>query len=275
MRFIFGVILTGCIAAGFLGTAAQALDLSRSDMAQMRNADIVILGENHDNAIHHEGQAALIKRIQPKAVVFEMLTPLMATQVNAYAKDDLRPLGSEIGWEAAGWPDFAIYLPVFEALGTARAVGAALPRNAVREAFEAGAAAVFEGDAARFGLQDALPEEETQARQRMQFDAHCAAMPLDLMGGMVEAQRLRDAHFAARTLLALDAYGGPVVVITGNGHARKDWGMPHALAVAAPDVTVFSVGFVEDLVGDTDARFDLAIPTEAAPRGDPCAAFAN
>jgi hypothetical protein len=36
-----------------------------------------------------------------------------------------------------------------------------------------------------------------------------------------------------------------VVIITGNGHARTDWGVPALLAVAAPDVTVFALGQFE------------------------------
>ena len=108
---------------------------------------------------------------------------------------------------------------------------------------------------------------------QMQFEAHCEAMPLAMMGGMVEAQRLRDAAFAAATLDALERHGAPVVVITGNGHARKDWGMPALIALADPGVTLWSVGFVETPRPLDDPRFDLTVATEPAPRDDPCAAF--
>lgn len=265
------MMMVGLVWAS-LGTAE---DLPEAKVAQMRLADVVILGEVHDNAEHHALQARLIRELAPKAVVFEMLSPRMALQVNAYTGKNFGPLGSEIGWDAAGWPDFAIYQPIFEALGDAKAVGAAAPREMVRGAFGQGAAAVFEGDASRFGLSAALPEEQQSAREQMQFTAHCDAMPLALMGGMVEAQRLRDAHFAARTLLALEAYGAPVVVITGNGHARRDWGMPFALSQAAPEVGVFSLGVLESPARANDPRYDAVIVTQAAPRGDPCAAFQN
>jgi uncharacterized iron-regulated protein len=256
-----------------LASGAHAQVMTSQQDREMRAADIVILGENHDNAAHHLGQAAYISELKPKAVVFEMLSPFMATQVNAYAGDDLANLGVVIGWEAAGWPDFAIYQPIFEAMDDAQAVGAAAPSGMVRAAFERGAAAVFEGDAARFGLTVALSEDEDAARRQLQFDAHCGAMPLEMMGGMVEAQRLRDAHFAARTLLALEAYGAPVVVITGNGHARRDWGMPDALAHAAGEVKVFGIGFLEAPAEAGSPLYDHTVVTAPAPRGDPCAAF--
>lgn len=259
--------------ASIWATVGLAQEVPPDVVAEMRAADVVILGEVHDNAAHHEVQAQFIRELGPQAVVFEMLSPKMALQVNGYTGDDLGQLGAEIGWEEAGWPDFAIYQPIFEALGSAQAVGAAAPHQMVRDAFARGAAAVFEGDAARFALMDELPEKEQAAREEMQFAAHCSAMPIDLMSGMVEAQRLRDAHFAARTLLALVAHGAPVVVITGNGHARLDWGMPQVMARAAPEVRVFSLGVLEKPARVEDPRYDAVIVTEEALRDDPCETF--
>jgi uncharacterized iron-regulated protein len=106
----------------------------------------------------------------------------------------------------------------------------------------------------------------------MQMSAHCDALPADMLPGMVAAQRLRDAHFSRVTLQALDETGGPVVVITGNGHARKDWGMPVYLAAAAPEVTVRTLGQFEDAPA-ADAPFDVTLFSSAAERPDPCLAF--
>lgn len=254
-------------------SAPALADLTAAERAQMQTAQIVILGEVHDNGAHHAGQAALLAQLAPKAVVFEMLSPTQADQVNASTADDIATLGDKIGWEAAGWPDFALYQPIFEALGEAVVVGAASPRAEVRRAFAEGAASVFGEGAARFGLTTPLDPEQDEARRAMQFAAHCDAMPLDMMGGMVEAQRLRDARFSAATLAALEAHGAPVVVITGNGHARRDWGMPAVIAEAAPDTTVYVIGFLEAPAPDDDPRFDATLVTDAAERGDPCAAF--
>lgn len=252
-----------------------AAALSPDDTARMRAAEVVILGEIHDNADHHAGQGARMEEIGPKAVVFEMLTPEMAARVNEWDGRDLEALGAEIGWEERGWPPIFIYAPVFEAIGEAAVIGAAAPREDVRRAFSEGAAAVFGPGAVRFGLNDDLPAAQQEARAEMQFAAHCKAMPMVMMGGMVEAQRLRDAQFADAALRALESYGAPVVVITGNGHARKDWGMPVMLAQAAPEVSVFTVGFVEAPNAPEDARFDVTVVTEPAPRGDPCTPFSQ
>ena len=250
-----------------------AADLTPQQLALLAGADIVILGEDHDNPHHHEGQGALLRRIAPAAVVFEMLTPEMARRVTDRGDMPLAALGEAIGWEAAGWPPITLYAPVFEALGDRPVIGAALPRGEVRRAFEEGAAAVFGTDAPSFGLDQPLPPAEQAAREEMQFEVHCQAMPREMMGGMVEAQRLRDAYFARATLAALDRHGAPVAVITGNGHARRDWGMPASLARAAPQVTVVSVGFAAAQPAAGEAVYDITLLAPPVERDDPCAAF--
>ncbi|MFT4784024.1 MAG: putative iron-regulated protein [Paracoccaceae bacterium] len=247
-------------------------------MDNLPRAQITLLGEIHDNAGHHLGQARALRAIAPRAVVFEMLTPEQAARVTPDLLNDQIALEQALDWNASGWPDFAIYYPVFAALDTAtgydgvKIYGAALARQDVRAAFSKGAAQVFGAQAARFGLTTALPAPEQAQREAAQFANHCEAMPLDLMGGMVAAQRLRDAALARAALMALADTGGPVVVILGNGHARSDWGVPAVLSVAAPQVSVLSVGQLEGAVAE-DEPFDLWLKTPVAPRGDPCAAF--
>lgn len=225
-------------------------------------AEIVILGEVHDNPDAHLGQAAALRDIRPTAFVFEMLTAEEAARADA----DRSQIAA--AWEASGWRDFLIYTPIFEALGEARIVGAAAPRAMVRSVYTEGAAARFGPDAARFGLEAALPEEQQKKRMQLQFEAHCEAMPLEMMAGMVAVQRYRDAVFARAALKALETYGPPVAVITGNGHARTDWGIPAMIAKAAPDVTTHAIGFVEN---DAGIPFDDIRIVPPAERDDPCA----
>tara|TARA_R110000787_G_scaffold30455_2_gene81743 strand:- start:1426 stop:2175 length:750 start_codon:yes stop_codon:yes gene_type:complete len=225
-------------------------------------ADIVLLGEVHDNPDAHLGQADALRELRPTAVVFEMLTAKEAARADA----DRNQIAA--AWDASGWRDFPIYAPIFDALGEARIVGAAAPRKAVRSVYSEGAAALFGADAARFGLDADLPEEQQKLRMQLQFEAHCEVMPLERMAGMVAVQRYRDAVFARAALEALEIYGPPVAVIAGNGHARKDWGVPAVIAKAAPEVTTHAIGFVED---DTGMPFDDIRIVPPAERDDPCA----
>ena len=169
-------------------------------------------------------------------------------------------------------PDFVMYHPIFVAAGDAAIRGAAAPAEDVRKAAREGAAMVFGEDAARFGLDVPLPEAEQALREAGQLMAHCNAMPAEALPGMVAAQRLRDAWLARAALGALDETGGPVVVVTGNGHARADWGVPRMLAEAAPGIEVLTVGQFED-AAEAAPPFDLWLVTDPAVRQDPCAAF--
>lgn len=241
--------------------------------ADIPPAPIVIVGEMHDNPHHHQFQADVIAAQRPAAVVFEMLSPEQAAVITPEMLGDAAALEAALGWEASGWPDFDIYYPIFAALGEARVYGAAAPRDTVRAAIGSGAAAVFDGDAARFGLDKPLPDAQQAAREADQQVAHCNALPEQMLGGMVEAQRLRDATFAAVTAQALSDTGGPVIVITGNGHTRRDRGIPAALAHAGI-TDVIAIGQFEE-PPEGDVPFDLWRVTDPVERDDPCAAFSK
>lgn len=258
----------------FLGlTAALADQIGIDDLASRATAPIVVLGEVHDNPIHHSHQAQGVKGVQPAALVFEMLTPGQADIANTPdLRSDQAALGNALAWETSGWPDFAMYYPIFAAAPNARVYGAAVPREEARGAFSEGAAAVFGDGADRFGLTTPLTPADQAEREAEQQEAHCNAMPPDLLPGLVSAQRLRDARLAQVAEQAFADTGGPVVVITGNGHARLDRGLPAALATARPDLTVYSLGQLED-APDTPPPFTDWIVTDPTPRDDPCAAF--
>ncbi|WP_299367518.1 ChaN family lipoprotein [uncultured Tateyamaria sp.] len=259
--------ITSPILAAVATLSTAAFSYAATDWSGF-DGDVLILGEFHDNPRHHAVQADALRVIRPRAVVFEMLTPDEAQALDAIARDHAAMVAASQGYH---WSNIADYADVLAASPVI--VGAALPRDAVRAAFGDGAAAVFGPDAGVYGLTKPLAAEEQEIRELGQFDAHCDAMPLDLMSGMVEAQRLRDAAFARTVVAALDRYGSPVVLITGNGHARLDWGVPAALARARPDLSVTSVGQGERQE-PPEGVFSWTLNGAPAPdRGDPCAAF--
>lgn len=241
------------------------------DTGALRGADIVILGEVHDNPHHHRSQAALIIELAPTAVAFEMLSPGQATIANNTAARG-RELRDDLEWDSSGWPEWDLYQPVFEAVGDVPIYGMALGETELSRGVSEGAAAIFGTDAEKFGLTAALPEAEQAAREAHQHVVHCNMLPESMLPGMVEAQRLRDAAFARTALQALRENGGPVVVVTGSGHARTDWGMPAALRAAAPAVRVASLGQLEE-EPEQSPPFDSWMVTEPAQRKDPCETF--
>ena len=262
-------------AAATFALPVAAGEVAADALTRLPKADVVILGEVHDNPVHHANQAAAVAALAPQALVFEMLTPAQAARAASAppaTRGDRAALERALGWAGSGWPDFALYYPIFAAAPRARIYGAAMPIAAVRRAVKMGAAPVFGAGAARYGLTTPLPAAQQAARQSAQQRDHCDALPPDLLPGMVAAQRLRDAALARAVVRAMADTGGPVAVITGSGHARRDWGVPAVLARAAPSLTVLSIGQLEAPAGP-DQPFDLWLVAPPAPRDDPCAAF--
>ena len=199
--------LAALLAAG----PALAEQIDAPALSHLPRADVVVLGERHDNPAHHANQARAVAALAPSALVFEMLTPEQAAKVTPALRADRAALEKALGWADTGWPDFAMYHPIFTA-SDAAIYGAALPRDEVRRAVGEGAAEVFGEQAAAYGLADALPGDQQQEREDLQREAHCNALPETLLAGMVEAQRLRDAAFARTVAQAVAETGGPVAV---------------------------------------------------------------
>lgn len=255
----------------FLASPVTVAMANGSSEPGRTGADVVILGEVHDNPMHHEEQAAIVAQLVPAAVVFEMLTAQQAGRVTSANRLSERDLKTALGWDQTGWPDFSLYYMIFKAAPQARIFGAGLTRDGARDALKGGIIDYFGADAPRYGLDRPLDEAEQGAREAFQHAAHCDALPKTMLPMMVDLQRLRDAFLARAVVAALDETGGPVVVITGNGHARKDWGLAVYLGRVRPNLEVFALGQSED--GQIEGVFDKVLDSRAFDRADPCLAF--
>ena len=253
-----------------LSGPVAAAEISPDALDRLPRADVVFLGEVHDNPAHHAHQARAVAAILPAALVFEMILPDQAAHLPA-DRGDAAAMARALDWEGRGWPDFAMYHPIFTAAPEARIYGADVPQADLARAMQDGAAAVLPDPS--LGLGEGLPPDAQQAMEDALWAAHCYAMPRAAMAPMVQAQRLRDASLARAARQALSDTGGPVVVITGTEHARTDRGAAAILSRAAPEATVLSVGQMES-APDAPPPFDLWLVTPGVEgRGNPCAAF--
>lgn len=253
-----------CAADGEI-TGAAMLD-------RLWAADVVIIGERHDNPAHHARQAEIARAMKPKGMAFEMV-PTDREDAANNARAAGGDLKAALDWDATGWPDWAMYAPIFDAAPDAHIAGAGAPRDQLRASVGQGAAAVMGDRAAMLGLTTVLPEDVMADMVDEQDRAHCGALPAVMLPGMVEAQRLRDGLLADAALRLMEDNNGPVVVIAGNGHTRSDRGAPWYIRHADPSLTVMSVGLLEAGNSPEGIPFDIVIWTEKHDRGDPCEAF--
>lgn len=259
------------LAAPVWAALSWAEPLPKPVLDLMRQADVVLLGEVHDNPHHHAVQTEAVRALAPRAVVWEMLTPETAARITAGWLDDPDHLQQAVDLAKANWPGFEMYVPIMRATAGVPVYGGMVPRQVAQAVMEQGIVVVFGSQAAEYGLMIPLAEPEQAAREAEQAEAHCDALPAEQLPMMVDFQRLRDAVLARAAATAFDEQGGPVVVITGNGHARTDRGVPEVLARVRPGLRVVALGQSED--GALRGTFDAVIDSPAADRPDPCAVF--
>ncbi|MEM8817994.1 MAG: ChaN family lipoprotein [Pseudomonadota bacterium] len=265
---------------------AQAEITPETLVARLSEVDIAILGEIHDNPVHHERQAWLVGRLQPRGLAFEMVPEASERGIAVFRAQggEAGEIGPAIGWDALGWPDWSLYAPIFEAAGDAVITGGGVERVQIIRAIREGAAAAYGPGAVDAGLEKALPAADQAVLEAEMIAAHCDLLPASAAPGMVEAQRLRDARFALAALRAQDGGGGRAVLITGNQHARTDRGAPAYLARLEPELSVLSLGQIEVIGGQNEVgRYDPAsgggpydfiwFSGGVPGRGDPCDAF--
>jgi uncharacterized iron-regulated protein len=269
-----------------------------------------LLGEIHDNPAHHRLRAGLMTAIaatgRRPAAVFEQFdlghdAALAAAQAAGADAEALAAAGAldKRGWR---WP---LHKPLIEA-----ALAAGLPIHA-GNAPTAALRPVMEGidtsttgspeaaNSARPGVTQAQNDHSSRIdpawRSRLAHadwtDAqeaalradivagHCNRLPARLVPHFALAQRRRDAAMAQA--LVDDATEDGAILIAGDGHVRRDLGVP----VYLPSADVVSVGFVEVSAGDTRAAgfprsavadhpgFDYLWFTDAVSRADPCASL--
>lgn len=267
-----GLALAGC-AVG-LGPPDRIIDLSSGKdlsaddlLAVLRRADHVLLGERHDNRGHHERRGRLIVSMGVTAsVVAEHVE--RGRQVGYGADVLARLLAAGFDSKSWQWPlHEPLFLPVLRS--GIRLVGGNLSRSLARQI------ARGEPGALPAELRDAidaapLSSAAQAALDRDLIEGHCGQLPADRLPSMRLAQRARDASMA----FAMKANPGrPTVLVAGNGHVRKDAGVPTVLRQLSRHDTIVSVGFAEHGAGLAEQPYDFVWITPGVTRADPCAGF--
>jgi len=255
---------------------------------QVLASEYILLGERHDNLVHHQHQAwvieTLAKQNHQASVAFEMIDNYQGARLSKQTITSVDQLIDVLNRSKSNWQYEVRYKQLFSAT------------------FEAG----FRIDAANLNSmrlmhtvkqgEDKLPTDYQQMLAKTpfsnkQFDAlqleikkaHCNMLPEKSSRSMALGQRLRDA-IMAHSLLKSKA--DHKVLIAGMGHVRNDRAVPLYLQTnlnsKAGDNKILSVGFIEvddDLKnaadysqywGQQSLPFDIVWFTPKVERVDSC-----
>jgi uncharacterized iron-regulated protein len=256
---IAALALAGVTAAAEIAADPQAL--SRA----MEGRRIVVLGEVHDNAAQHALRLAALERLAAAgarpALAFEQFDREWQADIDRARRERPRDADYVIaqGKGAPSWR-WELYRPFVQfALDRDLPIVAAnLSRSAAMKiAMDPGAAA------------PPVPAAVMRAHEAAIAKGHCDLLPAEALPGMAGAQIARDRALAAA--IRPHAATG-VVLLTGNGHARTDIGVPLWLTPDERKASV-AIGLLErddEPDGEAPAHFDAFAFTARAARPDPC-----
>lgn len=261
---------------GLSGTAAPLR------MAAPSGTAVWLLGELHDNAAGHALRLQTLTRLVSggarPALLMEQFDRELQTDIDRQqqpalgmppgdaefdaAVDALVRLASPPG-AAPGW-DWALYRPVLRLALQYRLpiVAANVSRRDARQVIAQGLAAT--------GFDPAVPADISGAQATAIVASHCGKVSLVQAGRMALAQVARD-QFMARQVERYAERG--VVLLAGNGHVRKDLGLPRWLDNGTRQRS-WAVAYLEPDSADITA-FDQVVRVPEQPRPDPCMAMAS
>jgi uncharacterized iron-regulated protein len=255
-----------------IDTATQASISQTQLITHLKQQDYILLGEVHDEPLHHLRRANVIEGLvdlQP-VVVAEQLEANQQVIYTGNLLDDV----SRAGFDAKVW-DWALYSPLFTVLETQKVslTGGNLPIGVVRDISKRGISEI------PIALNDMLSQTSLNATGESQLVAdleagHCGHLPKQYLPNFILAQRARDASML-NAMMQVDHK--PVILLAGNGHVRKDYGIPTLLP--RTDAHIVSIGFLQlDTLTAEDIKiyqqqYDYVWLTGAVNRDDPCATF--
>jgi uncharacterized iron-regulated protein len=237
----------------------------------------VLLGEVHDNDRHHALRADVLAKLvaggSRPAVAFEQFDSERQPDIDRARAEKPRDADHLIAQaKSRGSWNWNAYRPLIElALANDLPIVAAnLSRTRAMKVASEGWSAVFDENTARALELDALPAEFVGKHERSIARGHCDQLPATALPSLARAQIARDIVI---TQAVRPHFARGVVLITGNGHVRRDIGVPYWLT-ANERAGSISVGLLEQ--GDVEPSdvatlpFDAYAITPAAERSDPC-----
>ena len=172
-------------------------------------------------------------------------------------------LPARLDWEKSGWGSWNFYGPLFRAVNAKQGkilAGSVGRKDDLSKLTQLASKVKNVPDAMKTGLRRDIVE------------GHCNLLPDEMIPLMVSIQMGKDALFAKT--LAQKADDRKAILIAGNGHVRKDRGVPFYLARQAPSASIQVIGLIEDrneeTLNDPFPQYDTVWITGSVEEKDYC-----
>ncbi len=195
-----------------------------------------LFGEIHNNPDHHVIQSKLVTQVANLKsanpdIVFEMVPERLQYVMDkaSFSGDPkLEKLGRLLEWEKRGWYDWGNYRPIFTAAlrNNLSLKAGNLDRTQTRKISRKGLKSLSTMQLKQLSLGNPLPKQMADSLRNELKLSHCGLLPERALAPMSIVQRARDGAMA-RALLRAKTRGG--ILIAGNGHVRKDRGVPRLM----------------------------------------------
>ncbi|WP_085581637.1 ChaN family lipoprotein [Thalassospira mesophila] len=236
-------------------------DVARGDYVRLETlqsaaagAKYILLGETHDNLIHHQRQAELIDVLSgdglKRAVVWEMINRDQQSALDDAwnnKKITIDDIGNQLNWEDSGWPLWQDYSPIAEAARQHQLpmVAGNLPKALIAPLMAKGNGALPTSLAKKLALPP-IPAETKTLFDREIVNAHCGVLSPEQAPPFSTIQFARDASLARAMFDATRAKGiKGAFLITGAMHARANIGVPWHLRRFDPKGTSIVITMLE------------------------------
>ncbi len=239
-------------------------DLNR----QLVKSKIVLLGETHDNARHHQLQAQVITELannHSPVVAFEMLNQNRQDTIDKFQSQYYSPssnstqltsskkvelFSQQINWEKSGWPKWDYYRPVFYSSIDKELpiIAANLNIKTIRNVIKQGSKILephYQDLLNKYQYEPSVKEE----LKKEILSAHCDMLPEKMLSPMLLGQQVRDIAMAQIIIYSITDQStkekSQLVLIAGSGHTRTDYGIPYYLSREIPRAETTSLAFIE------------------------------
>jgi len=234
----------------------------RAQIPSLPNAELILLGEQHDASEHQELARLSVEVLASKkalsALVLEMADAGVSTEGMPIESSEAA-VRARLKWNEVGWP-WSRYGPIV--MQAVRAgvpvVGSNLPRSAM--------AAVMADDS----WDNKVPSTVLAGHRERMIQGHCGLLPESQVPAMARIQVARDERMA-QTASTWMRIGKSVLLLAGAEHVKKDRGIPLLLDAKSKGKVIVVWMQAAVAVKKDPALADLDWQTPPVPFKDYCA----